>query len=62
MFKAFVGIGAATPEQDGLIAWRGFAQPFRPQRAYAAFGPVVFPRSQYDSAVRCAAADATAIE
>jgi alkylated DNA nucleotide flippase Atl1 len=41
-FKAFVGIGAATPEQDGPITWRGFAQPFRPQRDYATF--VVFMR------------------
>lgn len=46
----------------GLIAWRGFAQPFRPQLDYAAFGPVVFPRSQYDSAVLRSAADATAVE
>ena len=62
MFKAFVGIDVATPEQDGLITWRGFARPFRPQRDYATFGPIVFVGSQYDSAVRRAAADATAIE
>ncbi|MEK8106514.1 hypothetical protein NKG94_17110 [Micromonospora sp. M12] len=42
MFNAFVAIGAAAPEQGGLIAWRGFAQLFRSQRDYAAFGPVVF--------------------
>lgn len=32
MFTAFVAIGAATSEQGGLVAWRGFAQLFRSQR------------------------------
>lgn len=37
---------------DGLVTWRGFAQPFRPERDYGAFGPFVFKRSQYERAVR----------
>jgi hypothetical protein len=42
--------------EDDLVTWRGFAQPFRPQRDYGSFGPFTFRRSQYDAAVRQAAA------
>ncbi|BEL06325.1 hypothetical protein Q0Z83_045160 [Actinoplanes sichuanensis] len=42
-------------EKD-LVIWRGFTQPFRPQRDYGSFGPFTFRRNQYDSAVREAAA------
>jgi hypothetical protein len=37
---------------DDLVTWRGFTQPFRPQRDYGTFGPFVFRRSQYERAVR----------
>jgi len=37
---------------DDLVTWRGFIQPFRPQRDYGTFGPFVFRRSQYEHAVR----------
>ncbi|MFC7531789.1 hypothetical protein [Actinoplanes sp. GCM10030250] len=42
-------------EKD-LVTWRGFTQPFRPQRDYGSFGPFTFRRNQYDSAVREAVA------
>ena len=42
--------------ENGLVTWRGFAQPFRPQRDYGSFGPFTFRKSQYDSAAREAAA------
>ncbi|WP_308285868.1 hypothetical protein [Actinoplanes hulinensis] len=42
-------------EKD-LVTWRGFTQPFRPQRDYGSFGPITFRRNQYDRAVREAAA------
>lgn len=32
--------------------WRGFSQPYRPQRDYGYFGPFVFRRNQYERAVR----------
>jgi hypothetical protein len=44
---------------DGHVTWRGFTQPFRPQRDYGAFGPFVFRRSQYERAVREVAAIAS---
>lgn len=39
-----------------LVTWRGFAQPHRPKRDYGSFGPFAFRRSQYERAVREAAA------
>ena len=42
--------------ENDVVTWRGFAQPFRPQRDYGSFGPFKFRRSQYDGAVREAAA------
>jgi hypothetical protein len=56
-----VAFEAQVLQQDGLITRRGFAQPFRPQ-CDATSGPILFQRSQYESAVRRAAADATVIE
>lgn len=47
---------------DGIVAWRGFAQPFRPKRDYGTFGPFVFRRSQYERAVREATARASSFE
>ena len=41
---------------NDLVTWRGFTQPFRPQRDYGSFGPFVFRRSQYEAAVRQVAA------
>lgn len=41
---------------DDLVTWRGFAQPHRPERDYGSFGPFTFRRSQYERAVRDAAA------
>jgi hypothetical protein len=35
-----------------LVTWRGFNQPFRPNRDYGGLGPFAFRRTQYDSAVR----------
>jgi hypothetical protein len=46
----------------GLVTWRGFAQPFRPERDYGTFGPFVFRRSQYERASRKAAAIASIFE
>jgi hypothetical protein len=40
---------------NDVVTWRGFVQPFRPQRDYGSFGPFTFRRSQYESAVREAA-------
>ena len=37
---------------DDVVTWRGFSQPFRPQRDYGDFGPLRFRRSQYERAVR----------
>jgi hypothetical protein len=34
------------------VTWRGFNQPFRPNRDYGSFGPLTFRRTQYDSAIR----------
>jgi hypothetical protein len=42
--------------ENDLVIWRGFAQPFRPRRDYGSFGPFTFRKSQYDVAVREAAA------
>ena len=42
--------------ENDLVTWRGFAQPFRPQRDYGTFGPFIFRKSQYDGAVHEAAA------
>ncbi|MFC6565392.1 hypothetical protein [Actinoplanes utahensis] len=39
-----------------LVIWRHFTQPFRPTRDYGDFGPFLFHRTQYDDAVREAAA------
>lgn len=33
------------------MIWSDFEQPFRPNRDYAGFGPFVFERSTYDTAV-----------
>jgi hypothetical protein len=41
---------------NDLVTWRGFVQPFRPQRDYGSFGPFTFRRSQYERAIREAAA------
>jgi hypothetical protein len=41
---------------DDLVTWQGFAQPHRPKRDYRGFGPFTFRRSQYERAVREAAA------
>jgi hypothetical protein len=41
---------------EDLVTWRGFAQPYRPKRDYGSFGPFAFRRSQYERAVREAAA------
>jgi hypothetical protein len=41
---------------DDLVTWRGFGQPHRPKRDYGSFGPFTFRRSQYERAVRAAAA------
>ncbi|WP_327023446.1 hypothetical protein [Micromonospora sp. NBC_01739] len=38
------------------VIWRGFSQPYRPQRDYGDFGPFVFRRNQYEQAVRGAVA------
>ncbi|MEV0427737.1 hypothetical protein [Micromonospora sp. NPDC050495] len=38
------------------VIWRGFSQPYRPQRDYGDFGPFVFRRNQYERAVRAAVA------
>jgi hypothetical protein len=46
----------------GLVTWRGFAQPFRPERDYGTFGPFVFRRSQYERASREATAIASILE
>lgn len=40
---------------DDRVTWRGFSQPFRPQRDYGSFGPLTFRRNQYERAVRDAA-------
>jgi hypothetical protein len=42
--------------ENDLVTWRGFHQPFRPQRDYASFGPFTFGRSQYEAAIGRAAA------
>ncbi|MEV6597729.1 hypothetical protein AB0M36_12770 [Actinoplanes sp. NPDC051346] len=42
--------------ENDLVTRRGFAQPFRSQHDYGSFGPFTFRRSQYDGAVREAAA------
>jgi hypothetical protein len=42
--------------ENDLVTWRGFVQPFRPERDYGSFGPFTFRRSQYEGAVRAAAA------
>ncbi|MEV4896842.1 hypothetical protein AB0K48_46545 [Nonomuraea sp. NPDC055795] len=34
-----------------LVVWDGFAQPHRPARDYAAFGPFLFDRVRYDRAL-----------
>ncbi|WP_239313920.1 hypothetical protein [Plantactinospora mayteni] len=47
---------------DGLVTWRGFAQPFRPNRDYGTFGPFVFQRTQYERAVRKAVAITSMLE
>lgn len=41
---------------NDVVTWRGFVQPFRPQRDYGSFGPFTFRTSQYESAVRKVAA------
>ncbi|MFL6055443.1 MAG: hypothetical protein ACJ72W_21455 [Actinoallomurus sp.] len=41
---------------DNPVTWRGFVQPHRPKRDYGSFGPFTFRRSQYEHAVREAAA------
>jgi len=46
---------------EDVVTWRGFTQPFRPERDYGSFGPFVFRRSQYEQAVREAAALASAL-
>ncbi len=35
-----------------LVVWDRFQQPYRPTRDYGTFGPFLFDRDQYDSAVR----------
>jgi hypothetical protein len=37
---------------DDVVTWRGFQQPYRPNRDYGSFGPFVFRRSQYERSVR----------
>ncbi|MFI6901266.1 hypothetical protein ACIBKY_08395 [Nonomuraea sp. NPDC050394] len=39
-----------------LVVWDGFAQPYRPTRDYAPFGPFLFGRAQYDEALAALAA------
>ena len=46
---------------DDVVTWRGFTQPHRPKRDYADFGPFTFRRSQYNRAVRHAAALASTL-
>jgi hypothetical protein len=45
---------------DSRVTWRGFAQPFRPNRDYGGFGPFVFDRAQYERAASAAAIAASA--
>ncbi|HEX5596933.1 MAG TPA: hypothetical protein VFX61_13090 [Micromonosporaceae bacterium] len=44
---------------EDSVFWRGFSQPYRPQRDYGDFGPFVFGRKQYERAVREAVAAAS---
>lgn len=37
---------------EDSVMWRGFSQPYRPQRDYGDFGPFVFRRNHYERAVR----------
>jgi hypothetical protein len=47
---------ARVRRDDDWVTWLGFAEPYRPERDYGSFGPFVFRRSQYERAVREAAA------
>jgi hypothetical protein len=46
---------ASIVVDEQTVAWLDFAQPFRQERDYSAFGPFVFDRAQYAQAVREAA-------
>lgn len=47
---------AAVDVTGGQVVWSGFAQPHRPDRDYAGFGPFRFDRDQYECAVSGAVA------
>ncbi|WP_211588939.1 hypothetical protein [Allorhizocola rhizosphaerae] len=45
-----------------LVVWNDFAQPHRPTRDYTTFGPFLFDRDQYDSALAALAEDIATTE
>ena len=45
-------LNAQVFHDGGLVTWRGFAQPFRPNRDHGKFGPIVFLHAHYKRAVR----------
>lgn len=46
---------ATVTADEATVTWSNFAQPHRPDRDYADFGPYVFTRSEYEAEVAAAA-------